>query len=98
MAEPVYTRAFWEKALELASKAPKQCEGCHGYTKLKGEGRRRVRVVCLTPDNPTPKSLALICTTCKPEPVVKLPSRSQILAKIMELPFEQPEAPKSAHA
>lgn len=98
MAETTYSRAFWEKALELASKAPKQCEGCHTFTRLKVPDRRTVRLVCTEPEKLTPQSLHLLCTACHPDKTIKLPSKKMILAKIAELPFENPEAPKGAHA
>ncbi len=88
MPEVTYTREFWEEALRLASVGNKQCEGCHGFTILKGVGRRTVRVVLKSEGWPVKHRLYLLCTTCHPDPKDKTFSRKAILAKIAELPFD----------
>lgn len=98
MAEPVYTRAFWERCLALKSDEDQTCEVCKQGTILKGEGRRRVRVVLTGDGEPLPHRLRLLCTVCYPDAKPVGFSRKQILDKIALLPFENPEAPKGAHA
>lgn len=98
MAEVVYTRAFWEKCLELKSDEDQSCEVCHGITIKKGEGKKTVRVVLTGDGTPLPHRLRLLCTICYPDPKAFSLSRKQILDKIALLPFENTEAPKSANA
>src|SRR5579864_950232 len=98
MSEVIYTRAFWERALELKTADDQTCEACHIGTIKKGDGKRTVRVVLTGDGTPLPHRLRLLCTICYPDAKKVTASRKQILDKIALLPFENPGAPKSAHA
>jgi hypothetical protein len=98
MAEVIYTRAFWEAALALKTQDDQYCESCKIGTIKKGEGKRIVRVVLTGDGTPVPSRLRLLCTICYPDAKAVTASRKQILDKIALLPFENPEAPKGAHA
>jgi hypothetical protein len=98
MADIIYTRAFWEMALALKTQDDQDCEACHVGTIRKGEGKRTVRVVLTGDGEPVPERLRLLCTICYPDRTAIHLSRKQILDRIALLPFENPEAPKSANA